>query len=53
MLRNLSMTMGLISRAVIDLESFGDLSLPEQVDRISDLCMGIVFSESIDITENA
>lgn len=42
-----SMTMGLISRAVIDLESFGDLSLQEQVDRISDICMGIVFSESI------
>jgi AcrR family transcriptional regulator len=45
-----SMTMGLISRAVIDLESFGDLSLQEQVDLISNLCMGIVFSESIDIT---
>jgi AcrR family transcriptional regulator len=43
-----SMTMGLISRAVIDLESFGDLSLEEQVDRILDLCMGIVFSEAID-----
>jgi AcrR family transcriptional regulator len=42
-----SMTMGLISRAVIDLESFGDLSLSEQVDRILDICMGIVFSESV------
>ncbi len=42
-----SMTMGLISRAVIDLESFGELSLSEQVDRISDMCMGIVFSESV------
>jgi AcrR family transcriptional regulator len=43
-----SMTMGLISRAVIDLESFGNLSLKEKVDRILDLCMGIVFSEAID-----
>jgi AcrR family transcriptional regulator len=42
-----STIMGLISRAVIDLESFGDLSLLEQVDRILDMCMGIVFSESI------
>ncbi|MGL5873873.1 MAG: hypothetical protein ACRC2R_16165 [Xenococcaceae cyanobacterium] len=41
------MTMGLIGRAVIDLESFGDLSLSEQVDRILDMCMGIVFSKSV------
>ncbi len=40
-----SMTMGLISRAVIDLESFGDLSLSEQVEQIMDMCIGIVFRE--------
>jgi hypothetical protein len=39
------MTMGLISRAVIDLESFGDLSLSEQVEQIMDMCIGIVFRE--------
>ncbi|MGL5805179.1 MAG: hypothetical protein ACRC2R_07795 [Xenococcaceae cyanobacterium] len=38
-----SMTMGLISRAAIDLESFGEIPLSEQVDLILDMCRGIVF----------
>lgn len=41
-----SMTMGLISRATIDLESFGKIDLSEQVERILDMCMGIVFRDS-------
>ena len=45
----LSMLMGVISRAVIDRDSFGAISLSEQVDRVFEMCLGILFSEPMQI----
>lgn len=43
----ISVTLGLISRSVIDREAFGHVSLEEQVNQVLELCMGIFFSEPI------
>lgn len=43
----ISVTLGLISRSVIDREAFGNISLEEQVNQVLELCMGIFFYEPI------
>lgn len=43
----ISMVAGLISRAVIDRDSFGDISLDDKIDQIVELCMAVIFSETI------
>lgn len=43
----ISVTLGLVSRSVIDREAFGNISLEEQVNQVLELCMGIFFSEPI------
>jgi AcrR family transcriptional regulator len=41
------MTIGAISRAVIDQDTFGAISLNEKVDQIFQVCVGIIFSHPI------
>lgn len=43
----ISMTAGLISRAVIDRDAFGDISLDDQVEQVIELCMGLLFEEPL------
>ena len=43
----ISIAAGLISRAVIDRDAFGDISVDAQVEQVVELCMGVFFSEPI------
>jgi AcrR family transcriptional regulator len=43
----ISMVLGLISRAVIDQDSFGDIALDDKINQIFELCMCIIFSETV------
>jgi AcrR family transcriptional regulator len=45
----LSMMSGIISKAVIDQGSFGTLSLGEKVNQILQMCLGILFSTSVEL----
>ncbi len=45
----ISVTLGLVSRSVIDREAFGNINLEEQVDQVLELCMGVFFSEPIQV----
>ncbi len=45
----LSMMIGLISRAVIDQNSFGQIALREKVDQIIEMCMGVLFTEQVPV----
>ncbi|GEM_PF-2027266 len=42
-----SMLMGVISRAVIDQDSFGAIDIPEQAQQLLEVCLGIVFTEPV------
>ncbi|WP_299406295.1 TetR/AcrR family transcriptional regulator [Acaryochloris sp. IP29b_bin.148] len=46
----ISMVIALIDKTVIDRESFGNISLEEQVDQVLELCMGIFFREPIQLS---
>ena len=41
------MLIGAIARAVIDRDAFGELGVPEQVEQVLQVCLGILFSEPI------
>ena len=43
----ISTVAGLISRAVIDRDAFGDIREDEQVKQVIELCMGVFFREPI------
>lgn len=43
----ISVALGLVSRAVIDREAFGNISLEEQIAQVLELCLGVFFSEPI------
>lgn len=43
----ISVVLGLVSRAVIDHEAFGNISIDTQVNQVLELCMGVFFSEPI------
>lgn len=45
-----SMLMGVISRAVIDQDSFGEISLAQQADQLLEVCLGILFSQPVNIS---
>jgi hypothetical protein len=44
-----SMLMGVISRAVIDQDSFGDIDVKAQADQLLEVCLGIMFSQPVSI----
>ena len=44
-----SMLMGVISRAVIDQDSFGEIHLTEQAAQLLEVCLGIMFSQPVSI----
>ncbi len=48
----ISMLMGVISRAVIDRDSFGAVSLSEQVEQVFEMCLGVLFSEPMQIASS-
>jgi AcrR family transcriptional regulator len=39
------MLIGAIARAVIDRDAFGEIDIPEQVEQVLQVCLGILFSE--------
>ncbi|WP_299486010.1 TetR/AcrR family transcriptional regulator [Acaryochloris sp. IP29b_bin.137] len=43
----ISVALGLVSRAVIDREAFGNISMEKQVNQVLELCMGVFFAEPI------
>lgn len=43
----ISVTAGMISRAVIDRDAFGELPIDVQVEQVVALCLGLLFSEPI------
>jgi hypothetical protein len=43
-----SMIVGVISKAVIDQNSFGDISLSEKVEQIIEMCLGVIFTNKVD-----
>ncbi|MEI7553822.1 TetR/AcrR family transcriptional regulator [Candidatus Chlorohelix sp.] len=47
----LSMMVGLISKAVVDQESFGNVIFEERVRQLMEMCFGILFSESVPLAE--
>lgn len=46
------MMVGAVSRAIIDEDSFGEKGLAQKVDLVVEVCMGIVFSQSIVLENN-
>ncbi len=45
-----SLLMGVISRAVIDQDAFGEISVTAQAEQLLAVCLGIMFAESVNIT---
>lgn len=45
----LSMVVGLISKAIIDSDSFGDIPLEQKSEQTFQMCLGVVFSEPVSI----
>jgi AcrR family transcriptional regulator len=45
-----SMLMGVISRAVIDQDSFGDIDVKDQAAQLLEVCLGIMFSQPVSIS---
>lgn len=43
----ISMIVGVISKAVIDQNSFGAISLEEKIDQIIEMCLGVLFYEKV------
>ncbi len=43
----LSMLVGMISKAVIDQESFGPVSLSQRADQLMEMAFGLIFSEKV------
>ncbi|NJP20616.1 MAG: hypothetical protein HC763_18275 [Hydrococcus sp. CRU_1_1] len=42
------MLIGAVSRAVIDQDAFGEIGIPEQVEQVLQVCMGIMFSKPVE-----
>jgi AcrR family transcriptional regulator len=43
------MMMGAIYRAILDRDTFGAIGIPEQVEQVLQVCLGILFSEPVDV----
>jgi AcrR family transcriptional regulator len=44
-----TLLLGIVGRSVIDREEFGDLEIPEKVEKILDVCLAILFESSPDV----
>ena len=44
----LSMVVGLVSKAVIDQQAFGAVSIEQKVEQIIEMCFGIIFSQPVE-----
>ena len=44
----LSMVVGLVSKAVIDQQAFGVISVEQKVEQIIEMCVGVIFSQPIE-----
>jgi AcrR family transcriptional regulator len=45
----LSMIFVLIAQAVMDRDAFGSISLTEHMDRVLEMCLGVLFSQSVEV----
>lgn len=44
----LSMIVGLVSKAVIDQQAFGAISLEQKIEQIMEMCLGVIFSAPVE-----
>lgn len=48
-----SMLMGVISRAVIDQDSFGEIGVAQQADQLLEVCFGIMFAQPVTVSRES